>query len=323
MSLRYFDNLNLWFSQSILFIVPLLEVSSNPIKELIVSNYSLDLWIILKLIHKLGIFLISLFNIFNLNNIIFLVFCLINFKIILSLKENFLNKTVSGNKILYISLLGFFGFAQSFHSYEIFRIINSTIGIFVAGIYFAKYQPQTKFFKINFSRIGIIIAFCIYASIIFFSFSMNLFIKEFKKLNNTDYVKLDNNFFGDKKIKINAANYYAKLSDIVCLNNFKIINFSPDFAITYLCNNKISSQPYPYNHTISQYNKNLMPQNLQKIFERIFFEGIIEDNEIILTTNAINTSQFKNIVHVGSLHTGHDLNLWHLPRIINIYKSQN
>lgn len=303
--------------------MPLLEVSSNPIKELIVSNYSLDLWIILKLIHKLGIFLISLFNIFNLNNIIFLVFCLINFKIILSLKENFLNKTVSGNKILYISLLGFFGFAQSFHSYEIFRIINSTIGIFVAGIYFAKYQPQTKFFKINFSRIGIIIAFCIYASIIFFSFSMNLFIKEFKKLNNTDYVKLDNNFFGDKKIKINAANYYAKLSDIVCLNNFKIINFSPDFAITYLCNNKISSQPYPYNHTISQYNKNLMPQNLQKIFERIFFEGIIEDNEIILTTNAINTSQFKNIVHVGSLHTGHDLNLWHLPRIINIYKSQN
>lgn len=152
---------------------------------------------------------------------------------------------------------------------------------------------------------------------------MNLFTKEFKKLKNTDYVKLDNNFFGDKKIKINSANYYAKLSDIVCLNNFKIINFSPDYAITYLCNNKISSQPYSYNHTISQYTKNFMPQNLQKIFERIFFEGIIEDNEIVLTVTPINTYQFKNIVQVASLHTGHNPNLWHLPRNMYIYKSKN
>jgi hypothetical protein len=107
------------------------------------------------------------------------------------------------------------------------------------------------------------------------------------------------------------------MHNILCGNNIKIINFTPDYAITYLCNNNQNSQPF---YITSRDSKNLMPENLRIVYERIFLQGIIKKNEIVLTIESIDTSIYKDITHISTIHTGHDLNIWHLPRLINIYK---
>ena len=315
--LNYYNNFYLWFSQSILFIKNLLLVSSNPIKEEIISNYSLDIWILLKFIYQLLRTFASLFNVLNANNIIFLIFFLLNIKIIFKIKKIFHKENINNNKIFYISLLGLFGFIQSFHSYEIFRNINATTGIFFAGIYYLKYLKIIKYFKIKIVKLSITFFFPIIVFVLIFNFNKNLSLMESYKINKSNYTTLNNFFFGDKKINKNAANHYNQLHNILCGNNIKIINFTPDYAITYLCNNNQNSQPF---YITSRDSKNLMPENLRIVYERIFLQGIIKKNEIVLTIESIDTSIYKDITHISTIHTGHDLNIWHLPRLINIYK---
>ena len=315
--LNYYNNFYLWFSQSILFIKNLLLVSSNPIREEIINNYSLNIWILLKLIYQFLRTFISLFNILNANNIIFLVFFLLNLKIIFNIKKIFHKKNINNNKMFYISLLGLFGFIQSFHSYEIFRNINATTGIFFAGIYYLKDLRIIKYFKIKIIKLSLIIFVSIFACAIIFNFNKNLSLMESYKYNKNDYATLHNIFFGDKKINKNATNHYNQLHNMLCANNIKIINFTPDYAITYLCDNNQNSQPF---YITSRDSKNLMPENLRIVYERIFLQGIIKKNEIVLTIESIDTSIYRDIIHVSTLHTGHDLNVWHLPRLINIYK---
>lgn len=312
--LKNFDNLTLWFSQSILFIKNLAEhTSSTLLKEKIITNYNLELWIFLKLIYLSVRSFFSLFNIFNLNNIIFLIFFLLNIKIIFDIRNNFYNKNILKNKIFFISLLGLFGFIQSLHSYEVFRNINSTMGIFVAGLFFIKEKFSINFYKRKLIKIIFITLICIYVFLLFINFSKNLTAMNFEKLDDDKYMSLNNSFFGKKKIKINAAEYYLILQKTLCNKNLKIVNFSPDFAITYLCDDKKNSLPF----------LGIMSDKMKNDHKRIFVDGIINKDEIIVTSNRINALNNNQITLLAELHTGHDLDKWFLPRLLYIYKSKN
>ena len=312
--LKYLDNLTLWFSQSILFIKYLANNTSHSLlKERIISNYNLDVWIFLKLIYLSLRSFLSLFNIFNLNNIIFLIFFLLNIKIVFDIKNNFYNQNILTNKIFFISLLGLFGFIQSLHSYEVFRNINATMGIFVTGLYFIKEKFLRNYYEKNFIKIIFIAFIFVYIFLLAIQFSRNLKAMNYEKLDADNYITLNNSFFGKKKVRINAAEHYINLQKILCQKDYKIINFSPDFAITYLCDDKKSSLPYV----------GIMSNNIKKDHERIFVDGIIYKNEIIVTSSRMNTSNNKQITLIAELHTGHDLSKWFLPRLLYIYKSNS
>lgn len=307
------------FLNSFFFFFEILEVSSSPLKEKIISSYNLELWILLKLIYRIFESFKSFIDISNLSNIIFLIFFLFNIKILFNFKKGLYKKKIINSKIFFILLLGIFGFIQSIHSYEVFRNINSTTGIFVAGLYFIKYEPLIKYLRSNVVKLCFTGIILLYIFGIVFTFNKTLDLLEAYKFNKTEYTKLNNNFFGNKMIKKKAAEYYNELSNILCKNNIKITNFSPDYAITHLCD---------YNeHSLSFYvgplrNKERLPDKVKEAYKRIFYEGLIEKNEIVITNELIDLAKNVKIQHLKTLHTGHDLQIWALPRLNNIYESK-
>lgn len=318
--LYYFDIFYAGFLNSFLFFRDILEVSSSPLKEKIINSYSLELWILLKLIYRILKSFISFTDISNLINITFLIFFLFNIKILFNLRSGLYKNKNINNKIFFILFLGIFGFIQSIHSYEVFRHINSTTGIFVAGIYFIKYEPLIKYLKNNVIKLCFTSIILLYVFGIIFPFNKSLNLLETYKFKKTEYTKINNNFFGNKMIKKKAAEYYNELSNILCKSNIKVTNFSPDYAITHLCDNNEQSLSF-YVNPLS--NKERLRGKVKEAYERIFYKGKIEKNEIVITNEFIDLAKNIGIKHLKTLHTGHDLQIWSLPRLNNIYKFRN
>ena len=315
--LHYSDVFYSVFLNNFLFFKDILEVGSTPLKEKIISSYGLEFWILVKLIYRILQSFLSFIDISNSINIIFIIFFLLNLKILFNLKKGLYKNKNINTKIFFILLLGIFGFIQSIHSYEIFRHINSTIGIFVAGIYFIKYEPLIKYLKNNIVKLCFSSIILLYALGIIFNFNKTLYLLESYKFNKTEYTKLNNNFFGSKIVKKKAAEYYNELSNLLCKNNIKITNFSPDYAITHLCDYNEQSLSF-YVSPVS--NKERLRGKVKEAYERIFYEGKIEKNEIVITNEIIDLSKNIEIKYLKTLHTGHDLRIWNLPRLNNIYK---
>jgi hypothetical protein len=117
-------------------------------------------------------------------------------------------------------------------------------------------------------------------------------------------------------VKKKAAEYYYELSNLLCKNNIKITNFSPDYAITHLCDYNEQSLSF----YVSPVTKERLRGKVKEAYERIFYEGKIEKNEIVITNEIIDLSKNIEIQYLKTLHTGHDLQIWNLPRLNNIYK---
>ena len=103
----------------------------------------------------------NLFNISKFENIIFVLFILVNFIFFLFLYKKKLNISEEEKKFLFISLLGIFGFIQSLMLMETFRNINATMGIFISGLYLYKNSKVSlllqKYSKIIFGIIAVYI----------------------------------------------------------------------------------------------------------------------------------------------------------------------
>ena len=237
-------------------------------------------------------------------------------------KKEYLNNPLE-QKIIFISFLGLCGFTQSFYHFENFRIINSSIGIFVAGLYLLKKNTITRTDK----NINFIISFVVISllTINFFKdFTSNIF--QYLKSNQNTYLLINNNFFGNKKINKESAKYYTELGNILCKKNLEIINFSPDIALTYLCDNKNNHQRIyvndPVNDNKESYYKNTFRSgHINKDYKEIVIEKKIPKEKIIITFREMKFINDENII-LNKFVTGHNKKFWQLPVQIFIYQKQ-
>jgi hypothetical protein len=155
-------------------------------------------------------------------------------------------------------------------------------------------------------------------------FSSNIF--QYLKTNQNTYLLINNNFFGNKKINKDSAKYYNDLGNILCKKNLEIINFSPDIALTYLCDNKNNHQRIyvndPANENNETYYKNTFRSgHLNKDYKEIIIEKKIPKEKIIITFREVKFTNDENII-LSKFVTGHNMEIWQLPVHIFIYQKQ-
>ena len=322
--LWHYDNLYNFFSHSFSLLITFAD-NTNRIdtREEIIKNYGESIWIVLRLIYFVIRSFFGLINLSILSNLIFIIFIFFNILLVFTLKKKeYLNNPLE-QKIIFISFLGLCGFTQSFYHFENFRIINSSIGIFVAGLYLLKKNTITRTDK----NINFIISFVVISllTINFFKdFTSNIF--QYLKSNQNTYLLINNNFFGNKKINKESAKYYTELGNILCKKNLEIINFSPDIALTYLCDNKNNHQRIyvndPVNDNKESYYKNTFRSgHINKDYKEIVIEKKIPKEKIIITFREMKFINDENII-LNKFVTGHNKKFWQLPVQIFIYQKQ-
>ena len=212
-------------------------------------------------------------------------------------KDFFLKILNENNKIIFFSILGLFGIIQSFNQYEIWRHLNSSISLFfVIGFFFNKQFTNKKLFK------------TLMILMIIFSFTLIPLPKKNgnQYLSGTNYFPLRGFVLNDKfvynpklysNINISFFNghlfnedhdyYYNELKKTICVYD-KIINYSIDRTLGYICENK--------NLIISTYPRN----NGRPIFhkpelETKYSKFNLDKNEIIVADKYFSNNNVKLI----------------------------
>ena len=284
--LIYHNNFILYFYQSfnlnhfVFSRYNLSEISSN-YYDILISYFKIFL-----------IWIISFSNFLKIKNIFFLIFFFLNLWSIF-----FLKKSQKELKFLFISLLGITGFVQSFLNYDIFRNINSSIGIFITGCFlFEKYKMYT-FLKKKITYFKLFnILFIVFIFILIVNFPNNSTLFRYENYNNKNYNTLNINFFSNnKKIPLKLIEYYEYLEKFLCEKDYKITNFTGDFSISYLCNNKNSK-------LISPMQGFALLNNNYSEYERIFLKKELYKNELFLSPKEINDPKLILLIKKDSPH---------------------
>lgn len=228
---------------------------------------------------------LSIFNIFKISNLFFCILILLNgfFLLFFYLKKKNNSVKILRNQeinILFILFLSLSGLIQSFINYEIFKIINFSLGLLISFFYLL-YESEFKLFFYKNIRFFMLILLA-YIFALFYKFPNNSTVFNYENYNNKDYSVLNNNFFSNNKKIINRSyEYYKNVSAIICPKNKFIYNFSGDFSLAYLCNNlknKLSTK-----HGFALKNINASE------YQRIFIQNNIDFDEILITRFPINS----------------------------------
>ena len=241
------------------------------------GNYG---FIILKILYYALNSASKLFNILNPENIIFIFFIILNFLYLYRIIKIKLNISNEEKKIVFISILGLSGFVQSLMLMEVFRNINATIGIFIAGLYFLKNTNCDLHIKKHSKKILILIIF--YGLFLFGKFPTI----EYK---NNNFTSLNNIYFKNKKLSPETKNYYEKLNNFICnKENIIVTNISWDYALPYIC----EGQNLKNKNSIAL---RFLKKMKKKEFERIFINLNLKQNELLFTDQEINDPKLKLI----------------------------
>jgi hypothetical protein len=297
-------NLQNWFNQSIGQIaVYAIETKHTELFNIITSYVGESGFIIIKIIYYFLNSTLSLIDISNIKNIFFVLFILINITFLfISLKKK-LQISYLEKKILFISILGLFGFVQSLMLMEIFRNINATMGIVISSLFLFKQKKIDNFLGKYLKIISVTIF--IYLCALFFQFP-------FINYNKNNYENFNNKYFLNKKLLPEIKTYYSNISKLIC-NDEKIIlsNISNDFGINHICNNNnlIDNINLPYvflkNHKEDEYNRLFIHQDLAK-------------NELLFSDQKIN--KLRNIKLIKIFEIPFKPKKWY-PNI-HVYKKQ-
>ena len=175
-------------------------------------------------------------------------------------------------KILFISILGLSGFIQALMFAEVFRIINSTIGIFIVGLFFIKKSNINTFIKKHFNKIIFLII----------GYGILLFIN-FPKINYDDnnFSYLNYPYFKNKKVSEERKKYYNEINDFICnKKDVILINITWDYSIPYICkDNKLKNSFSIDRVFLKKFNK--------REYKRIIENSNFRENEIFFTNNKI------------------------------------
>ena len=186
-----------------------------------------------------------------------------------------------------MSIIGFAGFLQSFMIYETFRNINSTLGIFILGIYVIR--------KKNFSKKLLIIIKILVTLIVIILLQKFPNVSNYKPLvtkNDGNFVKSEINYFSENHFLLKENKiYYDKLSKVICDQNKKIINLSQDFVLPYICNINVKKYSPMAPLFFGKIN--------QSQYKRIFVDYILLDDEILITSKVTNSENMKRIFEIN------------------------
>lgn len=287
--LYYSNSLLLWFNQSLAQISTYASETKHTELYTTITSYVGEYgFVILKILYYLINSVFSLLNISKFENIIFVTFILVNFTFFIFLYKKKFNISEEEKKILFISLLGMFGFIQSLMLMETFRNINATMGIFIAGLFLFK---QNKFNLLiqQYSKL-IICIIAVYVALLIPQFPLI----DYKK---KDYETLNSKYFLNKKLTSEVKNYYEDLKEFSCNNNnnLKYLNISNDFAISYLCDEHITK------FTINSSILFLKKFNLKE-YKRLFINHKLNSNELLFTSKKIASKELQLIRKFKSPH---------------------
>ena len=301
----YFNNLEMWFSQSIGLIGDYAADTKHSDLKLLITPYLGEYgFIFLKLVYYGIRSSLNLFDFNNISNLIFLFFISINVFYLIKMIRGKMNTNLNEQKVIFVSVLGLFGFVQSYMLMELFRNINSMIGIFIVGSYLLKNNIQFNIFYVKYTRI--LIAF------IFIFFSILIYKFPIVKYDNKKFLSIKNPFFSNnKKLTYAIEKYYKEINDLICKSEkTNLINISKDFAISYICGEKkikniISN--YPFFMKKINYNE----------YERIVINKNLKDDEILIVGGDFSS---ENLLLIAKFDTPHIPKNWY--KDIYIYKKK-
>ena len=281
-------NLPNWYYQGLGSITSYAYGSNHHLMETIIEKFGENIWIFLKLLKMFFRFLYKLFNIFSLDNFFFTFFLLINLYYLsfIYLKKKNTEINFFESKLILLSVIGFFGFLQSFMIYETFRNVNSTLGIFIFGVYIIN--------KINLSKKILLMIKVMILLIIIFIFQAFPNVSNYKPLitkNDGNFVSSSVNFFSENHF-LQSENkiYYDKLNQVICRQNKKIVNMSQDFALPYICN--YNTKKY------STMGARFFIKTNPVEYKRILIDYILLEDEMLITSKDIVSSNMKKIFEV-------------------------
>lgn len=225
----------------------------------------------------------------NFSNLFFLIFYLANFLILINLilkKVKFKIIYRKESYLIFFCLLGLFGIIQSYNQFEIWRNTAACISMFIVIGYFLYYFCEITESKIRY--------YYIISITLLFTVTSNFFFNSetypthgywshngFRKYNNDTYYKSNIVYFGNHKFNAENINFYSEIGSIICKYD-KIINFSYDRNLIYICNKK--------NSIISTFSDTYPPIFFDKNLQNKFENENIEENEIIIADK-----DFKNV----------------------------
>lgn len=251
-------------------------------------------------------FVIFIFFIIN----IFFIFSFFNKRI---RKFIVFNRKVQGNKLLFISLLGFFGIIQSIQFFNFFKNINSSSAIFLTTAIVLISLQRCKFF--NNKKYYYFFCFII---LFFFTFKFSEKIKKNFQINN-NYFKSSIDFFGKRKFIKEDLDFYNSMKEYLCEDNKRIVNFTLDTNFLYLCSR--------YKYYFYKFNVlNLQNDDFFKIFDN---EKVDNSLIFVTTTDPLDIKKFaiKKIVEAPKSiaywieRTPGPLPHKHRSNKVNIYKN--
>ena len=239
-------------------------------------------------------------------NFIFLIFYLINFVFLIYFiffQKKLPNKLIK-IELFFLSLLGFFGIIQSFDQFEIWRNINGSICIFFVTAYILNYFKNRFVISLNYFGIFIFLFGIIfmtpnpffntkYSTLIFPTFG-HMDHKDFretesdpkktywewKKYSKNNFKTVDINFFNSHRFSEENIIYYQNMKNLICNYN-KIINFTMDRTLAYICDKK--------NLIVSTFSDRYPPIFFNKKIQNKIENGDIDNQTIILADK-----DFKN-----------------------------
>ena len=317
-SLLIQNNLRLWFEQGIGRINEYQDISNT------IYNYRIN-----PFIYSVIKFIYHIFVPTRIEGYYYLLIFLLNSGIIFLFffRKKFFEKINNNNfNIIFFSILGFFGIIQSFNQYEIWRNINSSISVFFVFSYFLN-----KFLKkkehVLITGIGLILFF-------YPLFPHKNGNNDWKYYNGTNYfpvigyfvdgklikdkeLYLDSNilFFGHHKFTKEHLEYYKEMKSLIC-DYDKIINYSVDRTLTYICDKKnLIVSTYPRNNGSPIF-------NVIKL-EKKFKNETINKDEIIIAGKEFFNNNLKLIKKIkmpnGTRYTHSDVFMRYFDSEIYIY----
>ncbi len=278
--LIYLGSILDWFNQSILFITAYAEETKHLQLYDKITNYVGKYgFIILKIFYYALNSTSKLFNVFNPENILFVFFIIINFIYLFKVIRNKLNLNHYEKKIVFLSILGLSGFIQSLMLMEVFRNINATIGIFLAGLFFLN---SNRIFNLKKYSNKFLILCVIYGLVLFIQFPKN-------KYNNNNFTSFENTYFKNKKISPEVKKYYSNLRKFICNKDDLILtNISWDYMIPHICEGKNLKNRYSIDVRF------LKKININE-YNRIFIDSELKSRELLFTNQIINNPEIKLI----------------------------
>ena len=282
-------NLSNWYYQGLGSITSYAYGSNHHLMSPIIENFGENIWILLKLLKMFLRFLYKLLNIFSLDNFIFTIFLLINlyYLFFIYLKKKITQIGFFETKLIFLSFIGLFGFLQSFMIYETFRNVNSTLGIFIFGVYAIS--------QINFSKKLLLIIKVVIALLILIILQKFPNISNYKKLiikNKGNFIQSSDNYFSENYFLLSENKvYYDKLNQLICNQNKKIINLSQDFVLPYICNSNVKKY--------STMGPSFFIKTNPEEYKRILIDYILLDDEMLITSKDISSPNMKKIFEVN------------------------